>query len=239
MTTSTRHVRKMDPDGRINVRLLNADGTEPADAPELSTTDYPETLITDPQYKLGPSNSKYVTAITETLLWFSDRHPLLFEESLCFLESDIPDEHLLSVKHILSLMMPPAKGGPDDYLTNGYRQLINSSKLLFALASDGYHGVPGDIAWTLFFDTQTSCNPVSHTYPHYKEVLLALWIMQDTRDLINPFNPEDNEADLFFITNHFDEVFNARHELRNRRTINSGTITEYLNQHGPLRTGTL
>jgi hypothetical protein len=240
--TATIPVRKMNADGRISVRLLNVDGTEPAaGTPELSTKDHPETFLTDQRYNLDGSNlNDKVDGINQSLLWLSDRNPLLFEEFLSYLEKGIPKAHTYSVIKLLDLAVPPIETVSGAYVHSFYRNLIDTSSILFSLADDGWHGVglPDRRAWSLFFATENSCG---HTTQHkyFKETVLAVWIMQEAHDLSNPFQADDNLAELEFIASRFDEVYDARDGLRERCTIDSGTITEYLKHHGPMRIGAL
>lgn len=235
----------MNADGRISVRLLNVDGTEPAaGTPELSIKDHPETLLTDQRYHLGHSNlNKYdkLSGINENLLWLSDRNPLLFEEFLCHLEKGIPQAHAYSVVKLLDLTAPPFGTASGDYVHSMYRQLIDTSPILFSLADEGWRGlgIPEHRAWELFFATEIACGDTTqHTY--FKEAMLAVWIMQEVQTLSNPLQANDNLAELEFIASRFDEVFDARDGLRDRSTLDSGSINAYLDHHeGPLGVGAL
>lgn len=239
MTDSTILVRKMDADGRISFRLLNADGSEPAAAAsELSTKDHPDTLITEQRYNLWHNRFKSPLAVNRNLHWLSDNNPLLFEEFLCHLENGVPKNQAYSVAKLIELNSPPIQTGSSAHVHSMYRQLIDTSRLLFSLADDGWHGPADRRAWSLFFDTEIACGDTTD-HPYFKETMLVIWIMQDTHIFSNPFQADDTLTDLEFIAKRFDEIYAARNELRERCTIDSETITEYLNQYAPLREGSL
>jgi hypothetical protein len=231
-------VRKLHPDGTISVHLLNADGTEPAaGTTEPSTEKYPATRLIDQQYKLN--RVVLNKRLPENLHWLSDNYPFLFEEVLCLLES-MDSEHSNSMTRLLNHPLVPDRKITESYVLAYYRNLIELTPLLFTLAEDGFIlGADDTEAWNLFVSTRTVLGyTVEH--PQFKSAMLAVWIMQDVHHPIStPLKSKDNEANLDIITNRFQEVFDARHELRSRRTIDSATIGEMLQQIRPLRTGAL
>jgi hypothetical protein len=227
----------MDLSGTISVHLLNADGTEPAaGTTDLSTEKYPATRLSDKRYKLDRIvvNKK----LSGNLHWLSSNHPFLFEEVLCLLEG-LSNNCSKSMTYILNHPLVPDREITQSYILAYYRHVLELAPLLFALADDWLHGADGTGAWSLFVSTRTACGyTVEH--PEFKAAMLAVWIMQDTHHPIRtPLKATDNEVDLGFITNRFPEVYDSRHELRSRNTIDSSTIEELLQQIRPLRAGTL
>lgn len=71
-------------------------------------------------------------------------------------------------------------------------------------------------------------------------MILAVWIMQDKHHVLkDPVRAKDHEQDLDLINQRFDEVYELRHELRTRSTINKHVIEELLQHYGPLSNGCL
>lgn len=235
--TATIPVRKLNPDRTISVRLLNADGTEPAaGAAELHTADYPETRLSDKRYQLDRIVSG--RKLPENLQWLSDTHPLLFEELLCFLET-MDKEKSKSITRLLNHHLVPSRDSTESYILAYYRLVIDTSPVLFSLVDDGWYGSEDIRAWSLFISTRTACG-LTVEHPRFKEVMLAVWIMQKTNHPIySPFLAKDNEADIAFISHRFQEVFDSRHELRSRATIDSSYIEAFLSENTALRTGNL
>jgi hypothetical protein len=237
MTTSYIPVRKMNAYGTITVRLLNRDGTQPpAGTPELSAEQYPQTSLSDERYKLHGNN---LSKNQSNLRWLSDNNPLLFEELLSFLE-DTHDDNIPSISALLDHRLVPDGKCTESYVLAYYRALIDTAPMLIELANDDFSGpFPKRKAWSLFVTTRSACG---HTveHPHYREAILSVWIMQDVhRSIENPLPVKDHKQDLDFISQRFDEVYNLRHELRARSTINRHVIDEMLQYQGPLRAGCL
>lgn len=239
MTSGYIPVRKMNADGRtITVRLLNRDGTQPpAGTPELPADQYPETLLTDKRYKLH--DSRFKVSLPDNLRWLSDNSPLLFEELLSFLE-DTHEDNIPSISALLDHRLVPDEKCTESYALAYYRALIDTAPMLIELAKDNFSGpFPKRKAWSLFVTTRSACG---HTveHQHYREAILAVWIMQDVHHSIdNPLPVKEHEHDLDLISQRFDEVYELRHELRQRSTINKQVIEVLLQDKGPLLTGWL
>lgn len=235
--TATVPVRKMDSSDTISYRLLNTDGTESeSGTTDLSTAEYAETRFTDKRYNL------YRVAINkrlpDNLRWLSRNHPFVFEEVLCLLE-DMDSKCSKSMTHILNHPLTPDRKITESYILTYYRHVLELSHLLFALVDGGFHGADGTEAWSLFVSTRTACG---YTVEHqqFKSMMLAVWIMQDTHHPIRtPLWAKDNEANLALIASRFQEVYDTRHELRSRPTIDCSTVEELLQQIRPLRAGAL
>jgi hypothetical protein len=237
MDASYIPVRKMHPYNRISVRLLNTDGTEPpAGTPALSADQYPESLLTDKRYKLYDTRIK--ARLTKNLYWLSDNHPLLFEELLSFLE-DMRMDYAPSMANLLDHHLVPDGKCTESYVLTYYRLAMDMLELCASLAAEGFIGSKDTRAWGLFGSARTACGfTVEH--PHYKEVILAVWIMQDKHHVLNdPLRAKNHKQDLDFISQRFDEVYNLRHELRKRSTIDMSTIEVLLQHKGPLQSGCL
>lgn len=237
MTSDYQPVRKLHPDGTISVRLLDADGSEPpAGTPELPTDEYPATRLTDKRYKLDQMTSG--KKLHENLQWLSDNHPMLFEEVLCFLEG-INEDQSKPVTKTLNHHLVPSRDSTESYILAYYRQAIDTSALSFALAADGWYGSDDIRAWSLFVGARTACGfTVEH--PRFKAVMLAIWIMQESHHPVrNPLWTRDNDESIAFIDRRFDEVYDARHELRSVASIDSSYLEEFLRQPKALRIGVL
>lgn len=234
---STIPVRKMNAYGTITVRLLNRDGTQPpAGTPELSAEQYPQTSLSDERYKL---HGNHLAKKQDNLLWLSNNDPLLFEELLCFLENT-NERGSKSIDSLLDHNLVPDGQSATSYVLAYYRSLIDTAPMLFELAEEGFPSPFTErIAYSLFVLTRSACgNTVEH--PRHREAMLAVWIMQNTHSSIANLLPiKDHESDLDLIHERFAEVYNLRHELRQRSTIDKHVIEDLLQYTGPLRTGCL
>lgn len=230
-------VRKLHTDGTISVRLLHADGSEPAAGTAgLSAEEYPVTRLADERYQLhGMERDKKVA---DNMRWLSDNYPLLFEELLCFLEI-MSEDTSPSITRTLDHGLTPSRTSTESYILAYYRHFIDTATLSFSLAADGWKGTNNIKAWSIFISTRTACGfTVEH--PRFKAVMLAVWIMQDTHDpMAHPLRAKDNEDSIALIDSRFEEVYEARHELRSIATIDGTYIEDFLRQPKSLRVGTL
>jgi hypothetical protein len=228
--------RTVATDGKITYQLRITSDVEAEVTIPAPTNAYPETHITDARYKLADNGTeKEVRRITNTLHWLSGRAPLLTEKVLSYLEGNIPEVHRRSLVKMLGWIAPPIPDCSDALQLSYFQEIIDVSPTLFALATDEWrvnYYPAGFDAYHLFDEMQVAAAGLADSNL-YNAVTLAVWITQDFHGLSNPYPAHKRKDDLEFIASRFDEVYNARHELRKLHLIDGDYINTYLEAHKP------
>jgi hypothetical protein len=226
--------RTVATDGKITYQLRITSDVEAEVTIPAPTAQFPETNIIDARYKLaGNLPERNLRHITHTLHWLSGRAPHLTEQVLQCMEKEIPAEHHTSLGNILTHIAPPIPDCSDASQFEYFRLLINVSPVLYELASDNWRGHgPYDKtkASSLFKELLVTSTTLHDRSNLYNEVALIIWITQDFHDMTNVYPADQHKDDLDFIASRFNEVYNARHELRKRRITDRESISAYLDQ---------
>jgi hypothetical protein len=252
--------RGMTPDGYIALRYLSPDGNVFTGA---LTVEMAAALAVTPPVKVWHTDNRYGFMMRtareyqnsertrNNLLYFSDGHPLLFEEMLQFLESADPMAAKIVTLMLEEVNVAQPKSGKSLSPAERLRQVMASAPLLAKLEMEEVSEWRTTSAKLPYMDMTSLARHANkllkravlclgdYGHPLLPAACVAAWIMRKSPDWrLGILRPEAID-DFEFIAENLDAVIAVQEELSQRPTIDRETVAAILSHASPLRVGVL